>query len=395
MFVSFSGLSGKMLYYTENGGDTWERPSTMDNNSLIDDVVPANFIEINGAPIAASPIDEKIAISAGKGNSLQKTEDGGSVWGYSGDKFIGGTVGPGSSSFCWDNNDSDRFVLFLKDYGAVITENHGETFRNLNVPVYNDWNSTMAGALSPTPGSDVIVTAVGNRESNVIAVTHDKGENWSLIDGTDGSHKFIAFHSQNADVIYASDFISVDNGLTWDVIERPVEAMFRGDGDVVYSTERDGSILKIFKSTDSGESWRQTYDDVNIVGTYTGNIAIDPEDQDRLYVTTSNGLYIWDGSQWSVKTMGDGLEIDRSGDFHIRCVAVDPDNPNIVYVGVGLSRNSSSNGIFMSTDRGDSWQNVTFNLGQELIPLALSVAPHTGYVYVGSSHGTWFMSPKG
>ena len=79
----------------------------------------------------------------------------------------------------------------------------------------------------------------------------------------------------------------------------------------------------------------------------------------------------------------------------IRCVAVDPNNPNVVYAGAGLSRNSNSNGIFMSTNHGDSWQNITYNLGQELIPLAISVDPHTGYLYVGSFHGTWFMSPEG
>ena len=394
MFVNFSGLSGNQLYYTENGGGTWKRPSTMDNNSLINDIVPANFIEINGRPIALNPIDEKTAISAGMCNSLQKTEDGGGSWTYSGDKFTGGTVGSGSSSFCWDNNDSGRFLLFLKDYGAVITENHGVTFKNLNVPIYNDANSTMAGALDPTPGSDVIVTAVGNRESKVIAVTRDNGENWSLINGTDGNHKFVAFHSQDADIIYVSDFKSMDNGLTWNVIERPVEAMFHGDGDVVYSTERDGVYLKVYKSIDRGESWLQPYDDVDIGDTYTGNIAIDPDDQDRLYVTTSNGLYLWNGSQWSVKTVKDGLGSDKAGDFHIRCVTVDPNNPDIVYVGVGLSRASVSNGIFMSIDRGDSWQNITFNLGQKLIPLAISVDPHTGYLYVGSFHGTWFMSPK-
>ena len=180
MFVSLSNPGGNMPYYTTNGGYTWERPSTMDNISVRKDLVSANFKEINAVPIAVSPIDEKIAISAGKGNSLQKTENGGRAWAYSGDKFIVGAVGPGSSSFCWDNNDSDRFVLFLKDYGAVITENHGATFRNLNLPIYNDANSTMAGALDPTPGSDVIVTAVGNGESKVIAVTRDNGENCSI-----------------------------------------------------------------------------------------------------------------------------------------------------------------------------------------------------------------------
>ena len=138
-----------------------------------------------------------------------------------------------------------------------------------------------------------------------------------LINGTDGNHKFIAFHSQNPDVIYASDFKSTDNGLTWNVIEKPVEAMFRSDGDVVYSTEIDGSILKIFKSINRGESWRQIYDDVDLGDTYIGNIAIDPDDQDRLYVSASNGVYIWNGFQWSVKTIDDGLGRDKSDELYI------------------------------------------------------------------------------
>jgi hypothetical protein len=50
-----------------------------------------------------------------------------------------------------------------------------------------------------------------------------------------------------------------------------------------------------------------------------------------------------------------------------------------------------SNGIFASQNKGDTWKNITYNLGPEFSTWAISVNPHNERVYIGSTHGIWYL----
>ena len=98
-------------------------------------------------------------------------------------------------------------------------------------------------------------------------------------------------------------------------------------------------------------------------------------------------------SGWVQKDESDGLEADRFGSVPTRMVTFDPVDPDVLYAGNWIAFRGHSNGIFRSTGGGDTWVNVTANLGPEFTPWALSVNPHDRYAYVGSSHGTWKLPP--
>jgi len=248
------------------------------------------------------------------------------------------------------------------------------------------------GALDPTPGSQVIVAAIGG-EGQVVTVSDDDGESWTPFPGTEKDEfSFLAFHPQSPNIVYADEFRSTNKGQSWHALSKAVAAVFRGNGDVVFAAESKGETVTISKSTDGGLTWTQPFDPIDTPEVH--EIAVAPNDENRIYVTTGvSGLRIWEGSEWVEKSGTAGLERDRFGSVSTWKITVDPGNPDIVYAGNWIAFRGHSNGVFRSLDAGNTWENITYNLGPEFTPWALSVNPHNGGLYVGSSHGTWKLPP--
>jgi photosystem II stability/assembly factor-like uncharacterized protein len=384
LYVSFFKLGGNQPYYTVNGGDDWVPPSKMDcwtsdydwcipdtifpYSSLLSDIINYAGGAYWGAPIAPNPIYKNIVISPANGNNLMISTNGGETWTYNGSGYSGGRAGIGSTSFSWDKNNPNRFALFLIDFGVVLTEDRGSTFRSLNIPRYKEVCTTPVGALDPTSGSEVIVTATGTWTNQVIAVTNDNGTHWTLHDGTNGTistednYMFIAFHPQNPDIIYAGKYRSADKGKTWFELQEKVVAMFNGNGNIVYSANmQQDNILTIRKSTERGDNgtWN-SYPPVNIWESAPFEIVVDPENEDRIYVATSHGIEIYDGSKWiyisdiGCEEVDYCLKRDRFGSLSTRNITVDPNHPNVVYAGKWIDYLGHADGIYRSTDYGQT-----------------------------------------
>lgn len=135
-----------------------------------------------------------------------------------------------------------------------------------------------------------------------------------------------------------------------------------GEPDVFYF---GGASSGVWKSTDTGVSWKPLFDSQNIAS--IGAIAVAPSDHNILYVGSGeacirgnisygNGVYksIDGGKTWKNIGLKDTL--------HIGAVIVDPKNPNIVLVaalGHAYGPNEER-GIFRSTDGGATWQKVLY-----------------------------------
>jgi len=378
LYVSFYEFGGNHPYYTHNAGMNWYALTIMDKDNLINPINNDSGGEWWGAPIAPSPIDPDIAITSGAGNHIEITSDGGVTWTFSGDGYCGGRVG--KHGFSWDLNNQNRFAFFLIDFGVVLSEDKAETFRNLQAPDYIGFTAK-TGALDPTSESDTIITALGDWNSQIITVSNDNGLNWTQKTDTESDYDFIGFHPQNTNWVYAGNYRSDDKGNTWQLISKKISAIYAIDGN------------QIAKSMDKGTNWTYPY------ATLSGNcrsIAVDPVDQDRLYSIVENlGLYIWDksNSEWRHKNENDGIEKDDFGTLESRALAIDPTHPNVIYLGKWIAFKGHANGVFRSKDYGETWTNISYNLGNQFNVWSLSLNPHDGYIYLGSSHGTWRLSP--
>ncbi len=89
------------------------------------------------------------------------------------------------------------------------------------------------------------------------------------------------------------------------------------------------------------------------------DIAVPTDDPHTFYIATASG-HLWKTTNRGITF--DVLFTDQPDVFSIGAVAVAPSNSNILYLGSGEANNSRSsywgNGIYKSTDAGETWTNV-------------------------------------
>jgi len=388
------------VWHSHDAGASWIATKSVDPEGYLADINqtrPANLAWTAGSIIAPGYTDENVAFGSGQGHYPVKTTDGGVIWKYSGSGFMGVRGAFGRTSFVWDVNNSLRFAICATDYGIFLTEDGGSSFKNIHVPRFKG-KSSKVGAFYPEPGSKRIVATVGNWKEQQIIVSTDNGNHWMRKSNTTGLnvHPFIAFHPQKPKNVYAGKFFSANKGDTWVPLSRVVYAMFPKNGDIVYSASiGPKKSLVIYKSTDMGKTWTTPYAPIDKYNSsFIREIAVDPNDQDRLYVASeSKGVFIWNGSFWGVRGELSGLSRDEFGRYSSQKIVVDPNNSNYVYIGKASPHLGHSNGVFMSTDKGENWKKITSDLGSNINLTALSVNPHNGFVYLGSSTGNYKYDP--
>ena len=356
LYVSFLEFGGNQPYHSRDGGITWQEPAIIDDAALLTAVNDLSGGEFLATPIAPNPDFADVAIASVYGNHIAMTSDAGASWSYSGSGYTGGRAGTATSSFGFDPNQPGRFAFFLVDYGTVLTEDGGETFRNLKAPRHGT-ASTPVGAIHPE--FELVVTAAGS-SPQILSAYDPEAETWTQWPEREiPEYTFIAFHPHRPDTIYANQFRSTDRGETWHELQRPVLALFPPAGDIVYSAEIAGDEVAVSKSLDAGETWTQPYEPLEVPEFY--EVAVDPRDENRIYLTTGLfGIFVLEEGVWVNRSEADGLEADRFGGVPTRLITVDPVDPEVVYAGNWIAFRGHSNGIFRSTNSGVSWENISF-----------------------------------
>jgi photosystem II stability/assembly factor-like uncharacterized protein len=195
----------------------------------------------------------------------------------------------------------------------------------------------------------------------------------------------------NSNIVYAADydgvFKSVDGGLTWSALETSqlagcwsividprnsdiLWAATPGDGD-------SGCCTGIYRSTDAGNTWQGVLTSFQRYAQPTGSfyqLAIDPRNSDTILAGGGTSYRSFDGGKtW--EPIGVGSFGGWLG--NVTAMVMDPNNPDIVYVGTG-------NGLLKSTDLGTSWSAIA-SLTVGVYKIVLD--PNTDTIYVGTRAG--------
>ena len=119
-----------------------------------------------------------------------------------------------------------------------------------------------------------------------------------------------------------------------------------------------------------------------------GDLAIHPTDGHTWYVAVASGG-VW-------KTVNAGTTwtpiFDDQGSYSIGCLAIDPRNPLVVWVGTGENNSQRSvgygDGLYKSTDGGKSWENVGLKASEHIGKILIDPRD-SSVVYVAAQGPLW------
>jgi hypothetical protein len=213
-------------------------------------------------------------------------------------------------------------------------------------------------------------------------------QTWIVYDEIRRKGRAVAYNMKHEGMVYMGQMKSLDWGVTWKEMAQPVDAYCHSNPDILYSIHKydDGDGLMISK--DCGETWETTQG--RLKTHKIKDIDVAPDNPECVYAATDNGIGIWQKGVWTLRGLESGLTHDGFGAFNFSSIAVDPKNTKRVYAGAWTDYFGNSSGVWASFDGGTTWGNISYNLGAMSI-WAVTVNPHNGSVYIGTSYGHWVL----
>lgn len=161
--------------------------------------------------------------------------------------------------------------------------------------------------------------------------------------------------------------------VVYDTMKWRLVGPFRGgrSGTIVGNTDRTNEYIigtaggGVWKTNDSGNTWSNISD--GYFGGSIGAVAMAPSDENVLYVgegeQTLRGNVSSGNGIWKSTDGGDSWQhIGLKGTEHIARVRVHPTNPDIVYVAAigNLWKPNKERGIYKTVDGGKTWEKILF-----------------------------------
>jgi len=118
------------------------------------------------------------------------------------------------------------------------------------------------------------------------------------------------------------------------------------------------------------------------------DIAVNPTNFHEYYVAVASG------GVWKTVNAGTTYEpiFDQQGSYSIGCIAIDPTNTNVIWVGSGENNNQRSvaygDGIYKSEDGGASWKNMGLKTSEHIGKIIIDPT-NSDVVYVAAIGPLW------
>jgi hypothetical protein len=298
--------------------------------------------------------------NAAAGAYVLKSTDGGNTWGPAVRLTLGTSSAGNIRDLKVDTNGPNDVVLVATDFGLFRSDDGGATFtRNPSVPFLYP---TIAGTFSQT------VWSIVNTSQGWIASTESPVVGIAQTAATDGVGKVA---------------VSTDRGATWQALSSISETFPAPTGTIqagritlgigasgdtsVYAfsaTQRDGSQLDLFRSTNGGASWTP-------VG-LRSKVPVNPNPD------------------------APNMNMMRGQAFYNHMLLVDPNDPNrnTVFIGGQLASAKSSDG-------GATWRILADWLAQFKMPYvhadyhSAAISPVTKQIFFGTDGGMFVSNDGG
>jgi photosystem II stability/assembly factor-like uncharacterized protein len=211
------------------------------------------------------------------------------------------------------------------------------------------------------------VTATSTQDSTksgafAIAVQRSQpAGTWASLGPPGTAVAVLAQDASHPNVVYAGEnqagtggvWKSSDAGATWSFVTSGTDMDVTTVADIEVL---DGGNTLVaagqyftFKSTDGGNTWKEQtlpVTSAQVGATLVGALAVTPENDSVIYLSGRNYGVMKSTDEGSTWTLLSGSP--KTGQILHNALAVDPNNPNVVYYG-------TDQGLFISRDAGQSW----------------------------------------
>lgn len=381
----------KGIYKTSNGGLSW---------------VTCNYgLDLNGDPgtglfhgnqgwynnvISVCPINDNIVLAGGVGmwrttNGLTFTEID--------------VRHADQHAVVWNPNGTD--VLVGNDGGVFLSSNAGFSFNTIFVSRYNE-----------LPVSQYYHFSIGKSNARVVAgTTQDNGFHyksyatgglWNCKGGGDGSGVQVDPLDSNiiiygngifGDALQSHRYISFDGGANFLGFDDGVDTC--GDWfpemriSPVMNFYYTACEKKVYSASNSTLTWSLLNPSNPFIGdVWDFTVSNDAINDPTVYACLQSGtfvkLMVYDGTTLSWFNRSAGLPTNT----YIRKVAVDLLDANIAYaLAGGIPSNGAGNKVFKTTDRGQTWTNISGNLPNVAVTDLIPYPGNPALLYLGSEAG--------
>ncbi|SHK14697.1 T9SS type A sorting domain-containing protein [Epilithonimonas mollis] len=124
-----------------------------------------------------------------------------------------------------------------------------------------------------------------------------------------------------------------------------------------------GTANRVYTTNDGGQNWKEVYysveDNHNIITSY---VAFNPADKNKIYIANGNGSEGFSGGLMISSDGGDTFTTKLEGSV-LATLEFNPNNPNEIYAGTGISFGMSPEKLHHSTDAGNTWEDKNITWG--------------------------------
>ncbi len=280
-----------------------------------------------------------------------------------------------------------NLVLLGNDGGLFLSYDEAETFESANGGLQT---TQFYNGFSVSPFSDDLAMG-GLQDNSTVIFRGDKA--WQRVVGGDGSHTAIDPTNDNTMFASAQNLYltkSVNQGNSFSYVEVPIGntifispyILAPSNPEIIYA----GSSY-VAKSENGGSSWNFTNNNNELNGDPVFSLAVSYQNPDVVYAGTAPF-----GGTPSIFLTTDGGDSwqEITGDLPNRFpndIAVDPTDERIAYVtfsGFGTGH------IYKTEDYGETWKDISYDL-PDVPGNAVIVDPsYPNHVYYGNDFGVYF-----
>lgn len=360
--VLLVGTSGFGIYKTIDGGIHWEQSRIGLDHGVI------NYLLFDP--------DVHHYVYAFTKDGMYKSYDEGATWIYVPTDFMRNLV----NFFHVSPLNPKKFFVCARDMGFYYSENKGENWKKVSD---NDHMKEVT-SVAEDPDNKLILY-IGTLRDGILKYRYDEFKKaWNEEHfGLSIFHvTSILINPLNHDEILASTFgdglfHSLDKGKNWNKIE---EGPGSTDIQFLYQDGFNTPIIwaathsmGIWQSNNRGINWVER--NTNLDGLVMNGIISDVNDPSILYAYTFGNVFksLSKGVEWTRVT--DGLP-----NSDIKCLVIDPDDSNTIYVG------TDGSGAYRSLNGAKTWSSINSGLNHKRI-FALAVNPKNSKHIIAGSYG--------